>query len=136
MKKIFLSVLFFLILGSLNLSCRKTEGPKGKEAGVKKVQPAQEMKIVVNEDKPQTNGLLMEYEPDLSLTKEGWWPAQILVDDSENIYVAQDNDSMICKFDSFGHEVLAKKFSKGQGPGVSFSLSHLFFSGDTSSFFV
>jgi DNA-binding beta-propeller fold protein YncE len=96
----------------------------------------QEMKIVVNEDKPQTTALLLEFEPDLSFTKEGWWPSQILVDDSKNIYVAQDNESTIFKFDSFGNEVSAKKFSKGQGPGVSFSLSYLFFSEDRSSFFV
>jgi len=72
----------------------------------------QEMKIVVNEDKPQTTALLLEFEPDLSLTKEGWWPSQILVDDSENIYVAQDNESTIFKFDSFGNEVLAKNFQR------------------------
>jgi len=123
MKKLICFVLmlssFFLYIGVLNISCQK--GKEEKEAV--------DVKVITNEGRPQNPSLSLIFVEDLSIKKEGWWPAEIEVDDEENIYVFGEAEMFIYKFDSQGNEILKKVFPKGEGPG-DFYFMDPYFSSD------
>ncbi len=114
-------ILLFCVLISLflfNISCRKE---KESQEG--------DTEIIVNEDAPQNPSLSLRFEENLSITREGWWPADVVVDDEENIYVFGEAENFIYKFDSQGNEIFKKVFPKGQGPG-DFNFMDPYFSSD------
>ncbi|UCC40578.1 MAG: hypothetical protein JSV96_03790 [Candidatus Aminicenantes bacterium] len=121
MKKIIFLYLALLIIAALTISCQKAKNTK-------KSNEATELQVVVNGDNPQNPDLSLKFEEELSLTKEGWWPSKILVDDEGNIYVSQVKENVIYKFDSQGNEILKKEFPKGQGPGEFVSMAPRLFS--------
>ena len=110
----------FILISSLlfNISCaNKKEARDG------------DIEIITNEDTPQNPSLSLRFEEDLSITRGGWWPAEVAVDDEENIYVFGEAENFIYKFDSHGNEIFKKVFPKGQGPGDFFFLDHMFLNG-------
>lgn len=111
MKKLICFILilssFFLYIGVLNISCQK--GKEEKEEGY--------VKVITNEGRPQNPSLSLTFVENLSITKEGWLPAEIEVDDEDNIYVFVETEMSIYKFDALGNGILKKAFPKGQGPG-------------------
>jgi len=119
MRKSIILLTYILILSSLFcISCKKE---KESQEG--------DVKVVINEDVPQNPSLSLRFEEDLSITKEGWWPANVAVDDEENIYVFGEAENFIYKFDSNGDEIFKRVFPKGQGPGDFFFMDP-FFSSD------
>lgn len=116
MKKAIFLHLAFLAIATLTISCQKAKDTQ-------KSDEAAELQVVVNEDNPQNPGLSLKFEEELSLTKEGWWPSKVLVDDEGNIYVSQVKENLIYKFDYQGNEILKKEFPKGQGPGEFVSMA-------------
>jgi len=113
-------LLLFIFISSLlfNISCKKE---KEAQEG--------DIEVIVNEDKPQNPFFSLKFEEDLSISKKGWWPADVAVDDEENIYIFGEAENFIYKFDSQGNEVFKKIFPKGQGPGDFFFMDP-FFSSD------
>ena len=103
-------IIFLLIYGSLIVGCQK-----GKKA--QKRIKAEDIDIVINEDSPKNPSLSAKFEEDLSLTREGWWPSQILVDDKGNLFILEEKKNVIYEFDPQGNEVFRKELPKGQGPG-------------------
>jgi len=106
-KQIILLSLILIFSSLFNVSCEKE----------KKVQEEGNIEVIINEDKPQNPSLSLKFEEDLSITKEGWFPVDVAVDDEENLYVFGEYEMFIYKFDAQGKEVFKKVFSKGQGPG-------------------
>lgn len=120
MKKLICFILilssFFFYIGALNISCRK--GKEEKEEGF--------VKVIANEGRPQNPSLSLTFVEDLSIKKDGWWPADVAVDDEGNIYAFGEKELFIYKFDSRGNEILKKVFRKGGGPGDFFFLDPYF----------
>lgn len=111
--------LFSLYIANLNISCQEIKGKK--EEG--------DVKVIINEGNPQNPSLSLIFKEDLSITKKGWWPADIAVDNKGNVYVFGEAEKFIYKFDSQGNEILKKVFNKGQGPG-DFYFMDPYFSAD------
>ena len=85
--------------------------------------------VVVNEEEPLKQKSSITFIEDLVLTKEGWYPSNIAVDDAGSIYVFGEAVKFITKFDSQGNEIFTKVFPKGQGPG-EFVFMDPYFSSD------
>jgi hypothetical protein len=114
-------LLFCILIPSLlfNFSCRKE---KESQEG--------DIEVVINENNPQNPSLSLRFEENLSITREGWLPVDIAVDDEENIYVFGAFEKSIYKFNSQGSEIFKKVFPKGtQGPG-EFNFMDPYFSSD------
>ena len=75
-----------------NISCKKE---KESQEG--------HIEVIVNEDIPQNPSLSLRFEEDLVISKEGWWPADVAVDDEENIYIFGEAEKFIYKFDYQGN---------------------------------
>lgn len=110
-------MLFGILISSLlfNISCKKE---KESQEG--------DIEIIVNEDIPQNPSLSLRFEEDLVISKEGWWPADVVVDDEENIYIFGEAEKFIYKFDYQGNEIFKRVFPKGQGPGDFFFMDPVF----------
>ena len=119
MKKIIFLYPFFLAMTILTFSCQEGKNTQNSKE-------AEDLHVIVNKNRPENPALSLKFEEDLSLTREGWWPSKVLVDDEENIYVSQVKGNMIYKFDSKGNEILKKEFPKGQGPGEFTSMAPRF----------
>jgi len=78
--------------------------------------------VIINEEEPLLQESPITFIEDLVITKEGWYPGNIAVDDEGNIYVFGQAENFIIKFDSKGDEIFKKVFPKGQGPGEFFFL--------------
>ncbi len=113
-------LLFFIFISSLlfNILCKKEK--ESRESDID---------IVINENNPQNPSLSLRFEKNLSITREGWWLADVAVDNEENIYVFGEAEMFIYKFDSQGNEILKKVFHKGEGPG-DFYFMDPYFSSD------
>jgi len=111
--------LFLLYIGTLNIPCQKIKGKK-EEGNVK---------VIINKGDPQNPSLSLIFKEDLSITKKGWWPADIAVDNEGIIYVFGEGEKFIYKFDPQGNEILKKVFTKGEGPG-DFYFMDPYFSAD------
>lgn len=81
---------------------------------------------VINEEEPLYQKSVISFIEDLVITKEGWFPSNIAVDDVGNIYVFGQAENFIIKFDSLGNEIFTKVFPKGQGPGEFFFMDPYF----------
>lgn len=82
--------------------------------------------VIINEEEPLLQESPITFIEDLVLTKEGWYPSNIAVDDAGNIYVFGEAVKFITKFDSRGNEIFTKVFPKGQGPGEFFFMDPYF----------
>jgi len=122
MKK-FIALFLVFVLGILFISCQRER--KEGEHQAKKTEGLE----IINEGRPQNPSLSLTFEEDLSITKEGWFPAALAVDDDGNIYVFGEAEMFIYKFDSQGNEIFKKVFPKGQGPG-DFYFMDPYFSSD------
>jgi len=116
MKRIFFGLLSVLIIASSSMACRKSKESAAQNE-VRRIRSNRNMQVVTNENEPRQTGLLLRFEEDLSLIKEGWWPAQIRVDSEGNISVLQPEENSLCQFNSQGIEVSTRRFPKGQEPG-------------------
>lgn len=57
------------------------------------------------------------FKETLSLTRDDWFPYQIMVDDRGHIFVLSGRERTLLEFDSAGRELSQRQFPKGQGPG-------------------
>ena len=111
MKRVFSLFLFLFLMTVLFSSCRK-----GNEKAIKKVKTADGFVVIENEREPHCVDINLRYEEDLSITEEGWWPWELLVDE-EYIYVLAEKENQMKKYNHDGVEISKKEFRKGRGPG-------------------
>lgn len=57
------------------------------------------------------------FKETLSISQDGWFPYQIVVDPRGNIYVLSGRERTLLGFDTTGREVFRRQILKGQGPG-------------------
>jgi hypothetical protein len=116
MRKSIILLTYILIFSSLfYISCKKE---KESHQG--------DIEVVINENIPQDSSPSLRFEENLSITRKGWWPTDVAVDDEGNIYAFGEKELFIYKFDSRGKEILKKVFPKGKGPGDFFFLDPYF----------
>lgn len=115
MKKVFLYSLILALALSIFVSCQSNKSAEND--GIVEV---------VNEEEPLLNESSITFVEDLVITKEGWYPNNIAVDDSGSIYVFGKAENSIIKFDSQGNEIFKKVFPRGQGPGEFFFMDPYF----------
>lgn len=115
MKKVIISSLVSALILFLFVSCQSDKFPD-----------PQDSLVVINEEEPLYQESFISFIEDLVITKEGWFPSNIAVDDVGNIYVFGQAEKFIIKFDSHGNEIFTKVFPKGQGPGEFFFMDPYF----------
>jgi len=106
MKKKYLILLILIILASI-ISCNK------KNSGSDNTDQA----AVITNEKPTNPIVTLKFCEELCLSEQGWWPANMLVDDGGNIYVFGEVENSVHKYNAEGELLLKKVFPKGQGPG-------------------
>lgn len=111
MKRVFRLFYIPAVIALLFTSCQKE-----KEEATQKIKTAEEFEVVENENKPQGPPVLLKFVEDLSITEEGWWPRNIMVNE-KYIYVLIGKEYQLIKYDHDGIEVSRKIFREGQGPG-------------------
>lgn len=105
--------LIFGILICCVLSCQKEENVLSNSP-----QDVDGFEVITNENVPGMTEMDLVFEENLSITKEGWWPQHLFIDEEDNIYVyTADGPINLIKYNNRGEEVLRKQFLSGQGPG-------------------
>jgi hypothetical protein len=59
----------------------------------------------------------IKFIEDLSISREGWYPSLLEIDDEGRIYVIETDFAKIYVYDKHGNEEYYKEFNQGPGPG-------------------